>query len=147
MLLPLLPSPGKGMDEAGLPGILGGSCAGMEQWQGGEAGDMGQRLEFIVPITQAGIFKAALGTRMRNSHSFLLGIPNPPGCFENPSLTSRVTGRSQTPLHLCHADNPTTAAVALTQGPSLKLQPDLSVECVQLSHCRRDLPAWTAKGT
>lgn len=58
-------------------------------------GERGQRGGLRVPITQAGIFKAALGTPTLGSHSFLLGIPNPPGCFENPRLTRRAVGRSQ----------------------------------------------------
>lgn len=133
------------------PGWLGSSEK--RRWHGvtagwGEAGDAGQRGEFIAPITQAGIFKAALGTRTLDSHSFLLGIPNPPGCFENPSLTSRVTGRSQPPLHLCHADNPTASAAGLTRSPSSKAAArGFHVEHIQLSHPARDLPPWAAKGT
>lgn len=64
-----------------------GATAGWGEW--GQSGGL------CVPITQAGIFKAALGTPTLGSHSFLLGIPNPPGCFENPRLTRRAVGRSQ----------------------------------------------------
>lgn len=73
-------------------GCLGSSEEAALAWSNGRVGRSrgcgSEGGEFTVPITQAGIFKAALGTRMLASHSFLLGIPNPPGCFENPSLTS-----------------------------------------------------------
>lgn len=64
-------------------------------WSDGGVGGAGSERGALLPITQAGIFKAALGTPTLGSHSFLLGIPNPPGCFENPRLTRRAVGRSQ----------------------------------------------------